>query len=356
VAPKRPAKPAVLKQPRPIMAFWNEIYQANWRNAVIAVAAVNTLRFIIHATQSFQDGRVDKLYHVPRLAHVSCAMGGLYIVTTVIQVFGVISAFSERLSLIRIYAHLSFLSALLIAVAGFVGGISYFVLSDDLVHECVSLAIVGSLQTKGLFRGKEFKWSNPSPNVAKTHCLAAWSNASVSQILGILLFSIVPAALFFFLAFVYYRQVTDPEHPASLLDRKSNVNNRRSHGNPSLNIDAAERRARHRSVPVIHLNGTPINPEFEEGSRGLSRGRKGKDSKSIKSKKRATIASLVRVNSTSSVSPYQISPGPPSYADATRQFSYGFGYAGQHAADRTFGSSSGAERSVSDLNDARRLV
>jgi hypothetical protein len=313
----------VAHEPGPLKVFWNEIYQANWRNLVIAVAGINTIRYLFHAITSFTDGKADKIFHAPKLAHVSCAIGVLYLITMVIQVFGVFSALSERLALIRVYAHLSFLSALLIVVSGFVSGISFFVLSDDLVHECVSLSVVGSLQTKPLFKGKAFKWTNPTSSIAKNHCVSAWGRSSVSQVLSIFLFSIFPAIIFFLLAFVYYRQATDPNHAASLLDRKPKAT-----ANP---VDAETRRNRHQSVPAIHLNGTPVNPEFAEGSRGLSRPNKGKgkDRLSIKKKRNTMTSQRVPNQEPSSNSPYGISPGPPSYEDATREARAGFGYAYQ---------------------------
>jgi len=330
--------------------FWDEVYQANWRNVVIAVAGINAIRFLIHATNSFTDGEADKIFHAPKLAHASCAIGVLYLITVVIQVFGVFSALSERLALIRIYAHLSFLSALLIVVAGFVGGITFFAYSDDLIHECVSLSVIGSLQTKPLFKGKAFKWSNPTPSIANTHCISAWGRSGVSQVLSIFLFSVFPAIIFFILAFVYYRQVTDPAHAASLIGRKP-----KAPANPT--VDAETRRARHQSVPIIHLNGTPVDPEFAAGSRGLSRPNKGKGKDtqrtSIK-KKRNTIATQGSLRRTpTSNSPYGVTPGPPSYEDATREARFGFGYAYQAAAESRVdvGRNGGIE-----LRDSSKLV
>jgi len=327
-APRRPAQTHVLHEPGPLKEFWNEIYQADWKNLVIAVAGMNAIRFLIHATTSFTNGEADKIFHAPKLAHVSCVLGVLYLIIAVIQVFGVFGIITKRLILIRTYVYLSSLSALLMVVAGFTSGVTFFILSDDLIHECVTLAVVGSLQTKSLFKGKAFKWSNPTPSIAKTHCIAAWGRSSVSQVLSIFLFSVFPAILFFLLGFVYYRQVTDPEHTANLLGYKPKAT-----ANPPPVPDT--RRSHQPAVPAIHINGTPVDPDFAAGSRGLARPIKGKGRDRISIKQKRNTMSMERSLSRtpSSNSPYAISPGPPSYEDVTREARLGFGYGYQAAAD-----------------------
>lgn len=50
----------------------------------------------------------------------------------------------------------------------------------------------------------------------RPECLFAWSDDSISQIISTFLFYLLPATLYFILAYTYYRQTTDPSHPANL--------------------------------------------------------------------------------------------------------------------------------------------
>jgi hypothetical protein len=218
-------RPAPKHQPEPepqpglfsqITVFVAQVYQANWRNLVIAVAAINALRFLISALTAFQDVTFDHAHNVPKLAQSSFALGALYLVTAVIQTFGALSAVLQRLTLIRVYVHLSFVSALLITAAGFVNGLEYFLLAEEIISECVALSVSGSWISKSIFRGKLRHGQIPSINVAQEQCLTAWSRGSLSQVVAVFAFSLIPAIAFFLLAYAYYRQTTDPAHPASI--------------------------------------------------------------------------------------------------------------------------------------------
>ncbi|GLB39622.1 hypothetical protein LshimejAT787_0701320 [Lyophyllum shimeji] len=213
--PQPEPKPAVQSECfSQIYAFAGQVYQANWRNLVIAVAAINALRFLISAVRTDID--FDHIHKVPKLAQFSIALGALYLATALIQIFGALSAALERLTLIRVYVHLAFVSALLITAAGFVTGVEYFLLAEDIITECVALSVSGSWISKSIFRGKLSHGKVPSIKVAEQQCLAAWSRGSFSQVVAIFAFSLIPAIAFFLLAYTYYRQTTDPTHPASL--------------------------------------------------------------------------------------------------------------------------------------------
>ncbi|KAF8064927.1 hypothetical protein FPV67DRAFT_1500774 [Lyophyllum atratum] len=219
--PQPQPKPEAEAEPQPgflsqIYTFAAQVYQANWRNLVIAVAAVNALRFLMSAISTFQDVDFDHTHNVPKLAQISLALGALYLLTAVLQIFGAVSAAMQHLTLIRIYVHLAFVSALLITAAGFVTGVEYFLLAEDIINECVALSVSGSWISKAVFRGKLRHGQSPTIKIAQQQCLTAWSRGSISQVVAVFAFSLIPAIAFFLLAYTYYRQTTDPSHPASL--------------------------------------------------------------------------------------------------------------------------------------------
>ncbi|KAG5735217.1 hypothetical protein E4T56_gene30, partial [Termitomyces sp. T112] len=59
----------------------------------------------------------------------------------------------QRPRLIITYVYLAFLAALLISTAGFITGIEYFLLAEDIIGECVALAVEGSWVSKTIFVG-----------------------------------------------------------------------------------------------------------------------------------------------------------------------------------------------------------
>ncbi|KAF5373444.1 hypothetical protein D9615_009504 [Tricholomella constricta] len=204
--------------------FASRIYQANWRNLVIAVAAVNALRFLVAALTAFHDICTNPF---PRLAQFSLALGALHLLTALIQIFGALSAALQRLPLIRAHVHLAFVAVLLIATTGFLSGLQYFLLAEDIIAECVALSVSGSWVSKSIFvrsyppspvhRGKLRPGQTPSTKLAQEQCLTAWSRGSLSQLAAVPLFSLLPALTFFLLAYAYYRQASDPAHAASLV-------------------------------------------------------------------------------------------------------------------------------------------
>ncbi|KAG6918296.1 hypothetical protein DXG01_015388 [Tephrocybe rancida] len=299
-----------------IGAFATQVYQANWRNFVIAIAAVNAFRFIISAVHTSyytslilltQDtsfsGRSSTtptltihVDNVSKLAQISVALGALYLATAIIQIFGAISAVMQRPTLIRVYVHLAFLAALLITTAGFISGVEYFLLAEDIIGECVALAISGSWISKSIFRGKLRHGQVPSTQVAQQQCRTAWSHGSISQVLGVVLFSVLPAVIFFLLAYTYYRQTTDPTHSACL---------------NSKNGEAAYVRMEAYPNPSPIYNGSGNGDREAPAPRAQPlRARTPR----VQPNRAAALLQLSPAMRTAADSPYGVSPGPPSYA------------------------------------------
>ncbi|KAJ7291334.1 hypothetical protein C8J57DRAFT_214526 [Mycena rebaudengoi] len=189
------------------------VYQANWRIFVICITSVNALRFFLFATSALEDLKIDIAQNNPRLAGVSRILAVIYTLSCAIELFGVFCAVLHRAPLVRIYAYLAALSALLVTSAGIITTAAYFAFADELVNECVALAVEGNLDLKSTFRGAP--WSiSLSPAEAQTQCLALWSTECTSQLLAPALFYLLPAALRVLLAYGYARQLADPAHPA----------------------------------------------------------------------------------------------------------------------------------------------
>ncbi|KAJ7857049.1 hypothetical protein B0H13DRAFT_1160429 [Mycena leptocephala] len=216
--------PGLIVRPRMQMqSLITGAYQSNWRMLVLCLTTVNALRFYLSATGAIADLNVDIAQNNPQLASVSRTLVIIYTLTCGIELFGAFSAFIQRRALIRIYAYLAFLSAALVIGAGVVTTAAYFTFADELIKECVALATAGQLGTKSIFRGDPWPTIPLSSEDAQIKCLTVWSSESVSQVIYSAVLYLLPSAFYWFVAYVYYRQTTDPTHPANLASRGSAI-------------------------------------------------------------------------------------------------------------------------------------
>ena len=85
----------------------------------------------------------------------------MYALPCLIEVFGVVSVLSHRRVLVRAYVFLELGSALLITVAGVLGAASFFLNAEDLMYECVALALTGQTFAKSQFVSPKFLYYVP---------------------------------------------------------------------------------------------------------------------------------------------------------------------------------------------------
>jgi len=151
---------------------------------------------------------------------VSLALGAMYIIASVIEIYGVISVSMQRLNMIRIYLYSSLLACVLVMGAGVLNGISYFSFAEELVLECVSLASDGRGYQKSLFHDHPWPVSAFPLTVqdAHKHCVYAWVHQSWYQVSSVFLFSVFPALIYFGLVYAYYQQTVNRNHSACLIN------------------------------------------------------------------------------------------------------------------------------------------
>lgn len=144
----------------------------------------------------------------------------MYMLSFAIEVYGIVSVSLQRMGLIRVYLYLTLVTSLLLISAGVLKGISYFSFADELVLQCITLAIEGRGWQKSLFRGRPWPGSEvPYPEqLAHKQCGYAWVHHSWNHIAAVFLFYIIPAIVYYVLVYTYYRQTVDPTHVGNLLD------------------------------------------------------------------------------------------------------------------------------------------
>ncbi|KAF8624685.1 hypothetical protein AX17_007016 [Amanita inopinata Kibby_2008] len=334
--------PCIIKRKKP---FFNRIYQCNWRKAVITVATLNVIRFVLSAANAYQDAIVDRVQLHFQPAKMSFVICWLYALVAMIEVFGIISAFTRRLTWIRVYFYLSFLSALLVTAAGLVAAIIFFVFSDEILEECIALATQGKLYLKSTFRGEP--WPVKRLSVKKAHklCVVAWTNESSFQAASIFLCSFLPSILCLFLVYTYYRQVTDPNHQACLVThlpqtatvlehtstrvhgRSSAVpvgqNQGRSQNGVARMRPQRQTEARMKTKPESFTTSQRRRLAPQGGGEGESSRRAAVGAGTSMRESRPLQLSTIMQSATS---PYRVTPGPPSYAAAKDDRGYSMYY------------------------------
>jgi hypothetical protein len=200
-------------------SFVTQLYKASWKNLVIALAGLNGLRYTFSCYIAFGDAIVDKEEGAEHLFSVSLALCAIYVISFFIQIYGIIGVSLQRLSLVRVYLYLTLFALLLITTAVVLKAVTYFTLGEELILECVTLAIEGRGWQKSLFRAHPWPVTVvPSPEkLAEKQCLFAWRQHSWNHIAAVLLFHFIPAMVYYLLVHTYYKQTIDPSHAACLL-------------------------------------------------------------------------------------------------------------------------------------------
>jgi hypothetical protein len=199
-------------------SFVSQLYKASWKNPVIAVAGLNALRFAFACHNAFSDAIVDDAEVAENLTKVSIALGVMYLTAFLIEIYGIIGVSMQRLGLIRAYLYLTFLCSVLATAAGVLKGVSYFSFAEEILLECISLAVEGRTTEKSLFRSRP--WPSAPYGMrhsdARKQCVYAWVHQSWAQVIAVFLFSFIPAVVYYMMVYAYYRQTTTPDHSANL--------------------------------------------------------------------------------------------------------------------------------------------
>lgn len=196
----------------PSYGFVTQVYRRNLRPVVMMIAFLSAFWSLISAIGYFRNFGVDKSQNVPRIASLSLALGAVYMVVFVIEVFGVYCAVSQRVSLVRLYALLSGLSALIVIGSGLVRIVTHFVWKNDIINECTNLSKDKTIVWFGFWG--PINHEAVTPQEASAWCRDSWDHDSWALVVAFLILSVL-AIFFSILAFSYWRQLLDPTSSAN---------------------------------------------------------------------------------------------------------------------------------------------
>ncbi|EGO01267.1 hypothetical protein SERLA73DRAFT_179408 [Serpula lacrymans var. lacrymans S7.3] len=223
----------------PPYAFVNRVYGRSLRPVVVAVSAIGALWTLIWYISSFKELSVDQNDHIPKLATFAIIQGVLLLVACVIEVFGIVSALSQRVVLVRFYALLSGLSTLIVIAVGLMRTIIHFTFKSDLMLECQEAASGGSTSFRFGIWGTSSDGLNGEN--AEQFCTSAYNRDTATEIVSVII-EIILGLLFTAIAFAYFRQLLDPSSPANASRAPSSqarLDNYPSHYNPPYNASSS---------------------------------------------------------------------------------------------------------------------
>jgi len=206
-------RPPPPQGPPPTYAFVTRVYRRNLRPVILIIAGISSLWALVWAVGSFRAMKIPGQAGSPKFATFSLVLGILYMTAFVIQTLGVVAAFTQRITLIRLYAFLSVLSALVVIGAGLLRTITHFMFKSELISECTSLATGEEVIYRYGFWGP-VTYDNLTPEQAARWCQNEWGRDSWTEIVSVICEAIA-GAFFTAVSFAYYRQSLDPTSPAN---------------------------------------------------------------------------------------------------------------------------------------------
>jgi len=210
---------------------FNRVYRTNLRPVVITVGLFSALWTLLSGIGFFRSINTDKQEGVPKLATFAIVLGTVYMVGFLIETIGVISAVSQRLALVRIYAYLSLVAIVLTTGGGIFEVVVHFTSKSDILKECTDLTNGSNIAIY------PFGWFGPSRHEtidaedAAAWCNDAYNRSSWQDIVSLLV-SIFLAVCFSMLAWGYYRQVLDPTSVVNFARAPSRFNAYPMHSQP----------------------------------------------------------------------------------------------------------------------------
>jgi hypothetical protein len=299
---------------------------------IVALAGLNVLRYAFASYNAYQDAKVDLTEHASKLATVSIALCVMYAVAVTIEIYGIIGVSAKRMALTRAYAFLAFISAVLVTTASVLRAASFFLNAEELMYECVALALTGQSYSKSNFRGH--LWPGTTSPVglrqARKQCVSAWTHVSWTQIVSVFIFGFAPAMIHYLMVYTYYRQTTDASHSAYLMtykpvsQGKSNGRQRQNGGYTRVaNSDSTEgemrqtnprsaRRRNNRAGNGTVAGGTTAAASTAATSRGINRPNRPPALTQLEPPVFTPQKGIILQSASSMINSW-LSPGPPTY-------------------------------------------
>ncbi|PVG01667.1 hypothetical protein CPB86DRAFT_781472 [Serendipita vermifera] len=181
----------------------------NLRPLVVLFAGLGCIWALVWAASAFREIDDDKK-NTPEYAIFDIVMGALYAGIMVIEAYGIYAALSQKIPLVRIYAWLSVISALVAVAIEILRLVLHFVFKGQLLNGCKK-DLQGASET--ITSGSVFDPQRTTRLLTDSDiqriCNNAW-NKGVFQAVAWMLVAMIMGTIFSMTSFAYYRQLVNP--------------------------------------------------------------------------------------------------------------------------------------------------
>jgi len=193
---------------QPPRYVFSRYYRANLRPVIIGVGILGAAYALIWGGSSFSNLGADKSQNLGQLVPFDIGLGTAYMTVAAIELFGIWGAIRQSLSIVKLYAMLSLVIAVITFGAEILRLVVHFKFKKAMIDQCTIVAQSNDGGTSNDFFGNR-RAHGLNPSDASDFCNDAWSHSTFSDIAW-LIFSLIGSLIFSSLAFSYYRQLLDP--------------------------------------------------------------------------------------------------------------------------------------------------
>jgi len=213
----------------PSYTFVTRFYRRSLRPVVLGTSLLTAVWALFQGIGFYRN--IGPYYDngAPSLAKICIIVGSFYMGVLAIGIFGLCAAASQKLMLIRIFAFLSALGALMVAGITLFLVIIHFTMRDTILNACTNAA-TGQTFFYGGWWGPVY--SDPlTPREARDFCRRYYDRDSWSLIVGFLILTAL-GIFFSLIAFSYLRQMLDPSSPGNVIREPQRSGHYPAHYNP----------------------------------------------------------------------------------------------------------------------------
>jgi len=190
----------------PSYAFVARMYKRPLRPIVMGTTFVGALWALIWCSQAYYDTSVSESGNI-KTANV--VLGSLFLAIGLIELFGFVAAYQQRIGLARTYAYLSIVVCLLATGAEAFRLAVYFLYKQSLINSCTQAYTGADVEVRyGPFWGS-FDGQTLTQSEAQSDCESSWNKGIWTTIIWLIV-AILVSGLFASIAFSLYHQLLSP--------------------------------------------------------------------------------------------------------------------------------------------------
>ncbi|PWN35740.1 uncharacterized protein FA14DRAFT_104839, partial [Meira miltonrushii] len=207
----------------------NKTYPHSLRPVLLFACFISLCYLVLLGIQDFKTAGQSGVSGKYKLFTI--VQGVLYMAAAGIEVFGLVSTYSQKLPLARSYSFLSLIGFGAVVTSQVIGVIVIFAYKSEVISTCASYYTgAENVDNAGWFWSDNNNNTPMSASDANAYCNTLWSRSRTWEIIWLLVTAIL-GAIFCLFAFAYARQLSDPNSVRSKLPASSQFAQQQQYGN-----------------------------------------------------------------------------------------------------------------------------